>query len=112
MSKVLTRRTVLLATSLGAALVSLQTKAASKAAEIKIDNFVFSPDTLTVAAGATVTWVNHDDIPHSVVEKNGRFHSKALDTNDAFSFNFTAPGEYEYFCGLHPHMTGKIVVQP
>jgi plastocyanin len=110
MPKVLTRRAVLLIAPIGAALVSMRATAEGAAAEIQIENFVFSPDTLTIAAGTTVTWINHDDIPHSVVEKNGLFHSKALDTNDAFSFTFVA-GAYEYFCGLHPHMTGKIVVK-
>lgn len=80
--------------------------------EIKIDNFAFAPQTITVSAGTTMTWINHDDIPHSVVEKNTLFHSKALDTNDSYSFTFKQAGSYDYFCGLHPHMTGKIIVKP
>lgn len=79
--------------------------------EIMIDNFVFAPETLAVAAGTTVSWTNRDDIPHTVVEKNGLFHSKALDTNDSFAFTFNKAGNYDYFCGLHPHMTGKIAVK-
>lgn len=81
-------------------------------AEIKIDNFTFAPEVLTVSAGTTVTWVNHDDIPHSVVDKNSQFRSHALDTDQSYSFTFTQTGSYDYFCGLHPHMMGKIVVKP
>lgn len=79
--------------------------------EVKIDNFVFNPAELTVPVGATVKFVNHDDIPHSVVDKNKAFRSKALDTDDSFTFTFASAGTYDYFCGLHPHMTGKIVVK-
>jgi plastocyanin len=77
---------------------------------VKIDNFTFSPQKLTVKAGTTVTWTNDDDIPHTVTS-TGHFRSKALDTEDKFSFTFTTPGSYEYFCSLHPHMTGTIVVE-
>jgi plastocyanin len=78
--------------------------------EVKIDNFTFAPQKVTVKAGTTVTWINEDDIPHTVVS-TGHFRSKALDTDDKFSFTFTTPGSYEYFCGLHPHMTGTITVE-
>jgi amicyanin len=78
---------------------------------VKIDNFTFSPPTLTVSAGTTVTWKNEDDIPHTVTSTAKVFKSSALDTDDNFSFTFTTPGVYEYFCSLHPHMTGKIVVE-
>jgi plastocyanin len=88
---------------------SAQTKATS--AEVRIDNFAFGPQTLTVPVGATVTWTNGDDIPHSVVSTDGAFKSKALDTDDKFSFTFGKAGTYSYFCGLHPKMTGKVVVQ-
>jgi plastocyanin len=80
-------------------------------AEVKIDNFVYNPQQITVKAGTTVTWVNHDDIPHTVTSKTGIFKSKALDTDDKFSFTFAKPGNYPYFCALHPHMTGTIVVE-
>ena len=80
-------------------------------AEVKIDNFTFNPQQITVKAGATVTWVNHDDIPHTATSKTGVFKSKALDTDDKFSFTFATPGSYPYFCALHPHMTGTIVVE-
>jgi amicyanin len=78
--------------------------------QVKIDNFTFGPQKLTVKVGDTVTWVNEDDIPHTVVS-TGHFRSKALDTEDKYSFTFTAPGTFEYFCGLHPHMQGSIVVE-
>jgi plastocyanin len=78
--------------------------------KVTIDNFTFAPAELKVKVGDTVTWSNHDDIPHTVVSA-GKFRSKALDTDDAFSFTFTAAGEYPYFCSLHPHMTGTIKVE-
>src|ERR1700731_2061326 len=74
---------------------------------ITIDNFTFTPAELTVKVGTTVTWTNHDDIPHTIVSA-GKFRSKALDTDNSFSFTFTAAGDYKYFCSLHPHMTGTI----
>jgi|HubBroStandDraft_6_1064221.scaffolds.fasta_scaffold1156408_1 plastocyanin len=80
-------------------------------AAVKIDNFSFAPATLTVAAGTTVTWVNHDDIPHNVVSTDGLFKSKVIDTDEKFSFTFTKAGTFPYFCGIHPKMTGKVVVQ-
>ena len=79
--------------------------------EVKIDNFTFAPQQVTVKAGDTVTWTNRDDIPHTVTSKTMTFRSKALDTDDKFSFTFTTPGTYVYFCSLHPHMTGTIVVE-
>jgi plastocyanin len=78
--------------------------------EVKIDNFTFGPQKLTAKVGDTVTWTNADDIPHSVVS-TGHFRSKALDTDDKYSFTFTTAGTFEYFCGLHPHMQGTIVVE-
>src|ERR1700731_3467775 len=78
---------------------------------ITIDNFTFSPKELTVAVGTTVKWVNHDDIPHLIVEKKTIFRSKALDTDDSYSFTFTSAGDFDYFCGLHPHMVGKVIVK-
>src|SRR6478609_6278297 len=80
-------------------------------AEVKIDNFSFGPETLTVPVGATVTWVNRDDIPHTVVSTEGVFKSKVRDTDEKFSFTFTKAGTYPYFCSVHPKMTGKVVVQ-
>ena len=77
---------------------------------ITIDNFTFAPAELTVKVGTTVTWTNHDDIPHTIVSA-GKFRSKALDTDNSFSFTFAAAGDYKYFCSLHPHMTGTIKVE-
>ena len=81
-------------------------------ATVTIDNFAFTPDVLTVKPGTTVVFVNHDDIPHLVVADHKEFRSKALDTDDKFEFTFTTAGDFPYFCGLHPHMKGKIVVAP
>jgi plastocyanin len=78
---------------------------------ITIDNFTFSPKELTVPVGTTVKWVNHDDIPHLIVEKKTSFRSKALDTDDSYSYTFTSAGDFDYFCGLHPHMVGKVIVK-
>ena len=83
----------------------------SATVEVKIDNFSFSPATITVAAGTTVRWTNHDDIPHTVVHDKETFKSKTLDTDEQFSYTFTKPGTYDYFCSIHPKMTGKVVVQ-
>jgi amicyanin len=79
---------------------------------VSIDNFTFNPPKLTVKAGTTITWTNKDDIPHGIGSANNAFaRSKALDTDDAFSFTFTTPGTYQYFCYIHPHMVGTIVVE-
>lgn len=83
----------------------------SAKAEVKIDNFSFGPQTVTVPVGTTVTWTNHDDVPHTVVSTDGVFKSKAQDTDDKFSYTFTKAGTYSYFCSIHPKMTGHIVVQ-
>jgi len=80
-------------------------------AEVKIDNFSFGPQTVTVPVGATVIWINHDDIPHTVVSTDGLFKSKVRDTDETFSYTFTKAGTYPYFCSVHPKMTGKVVVQ-
>jgi len=86
--------------------------AASGETHVAIDNFTFNPGTITVPAGTKIVWENNDDIPHSIVETKGKFHSAALDTEDKFGFTFDKAGTFEYFCGLHPHMTGKVVVMP
>ena len=88
-----------------------QQQAPAKAAEVKIDNFSFGPAAVTVAVGTTITWTNHDDIPHTVVSTDGVFKSKVLDTDEKFSFTFDKPGAYPYFCSIHPKMTGKVIVQ-
>jgi plastocyanin len=86
-------------------------QAAAAPAEIKIDNFSFTPQTITIPVGTTVTWTNRDDIPHTVVSTDGLFKSKARDTDEKFSYTFSKPGTYSYFCSLHPKMTGKVIVQ-
>ena len=88
------------------------TAAAPAGPTVKIDNFVFGPGALTVSVGTTVTWINQDDIPHTVAAADKSFKSKVLDSNERFSFTFTRPGEYGYFCSLHPHMVGKVIVKP
>jgi plastocyanin len=81
-------------------------------ATVKIDNFSFGPATITIPVGSTVTWTNNDDVPHVVSsDDNKMFKSKALDTDDHFSFTFTKPGTYNYYCAIHPKMTATIVVQ-
>jgi len=80
-------------------------------AEVKIDNFSFAPETLTVPVGTTVTWTNRDDIPHTVVSTDGVFKSKVRDTDEKFSYTFAKAGTYAYYCSVHPKMTGKVVVQ-
>lgn len=94
-----------------ARLSASSTAAASGATEIKIDNFSFTPATITIKAGTEVRWINRDDIPHTVVADDKSFKSKALDTDEQFSFTFAKPGTYNYFCSIHPKMTAKIVVQ-
>jgi plastocyanin len=78
---------------------------------VNIDNFVFGPQAITVPVGTTVTWINKDDIPHTSVSTDGVFKSKVLDTDERFSYTFTKPGTYPYYCTIHPKMTGKVVVQ-
>ena len=111
-------RSALVAVVLGAVVGSglagsvLVARAQDPASTVSIDNFTFTPQTLTVKPGTTVTWTNKDDIPHGVASANNTFSkSKALDTDDSYSFTFTTPGTYQYFCYIHPHMTGTIVVE-
>src|SRR5216684_1704183 len=78
---------------------------------ITINNLTFSTKELTVAVGTTIKWVNHDDIPHTVVEKQTTFRSKVLDTDNSYSYTFTSAGAFDYFCGLHPHMVGQVIVK-
>jgi plastocyanin len=81
-------------------------------AQVQVDNFTFGPETLTVPVDSTVTWLNKDDVPHVIASNDGVFRSKALDTDDKYSYTFTKPGTYEYFCSVHPKMVGKIIVVP
>ena len=95
----------------GSPSVRASDQASAASAAVKIDNFVFGPQTITVPVGTTVTWTNSDDIPHTSVSTDGVFKSKVLDTDEKFSYTFTKPGTYPYYCTIHPKMTGKVVVQ-
>jgi plastocyanin len=115
-----TVRSALVATALGAATATALSAVvlpgwadtAAAGGTVSIDNFTFGPQTLTVKAGTTVTWTNKDDIPHGIASANNAFtRSRALDTDDGYSFTFTTPGTYQYFCYIHPHMVGTIVVE-
>jgi plastocyanin len=95
----------------GSPSVTANDQASAASVEVKIDNFSFGPQTVTVPVGATVTWTNRDDIPHTVVSTDGVFKSKVRDTDEKFSYTFTKTGTYSYFCSVHPKMTGQIVVK-
>jgi plastocyanin len=111
-------RSIIASTLLGAAVGTvlaagvLFARADNAPTAVSIDNFTFGPQTLTVKAGTTVTWTNKDDIPHGIASADSAFtKSRALDTDDSYSFTFTTPGTYQYFCYIHPHMVGTIVVE-
>jgi amicyanin len=115
-----TVRSALVAAALGAATATLlaavvlpgRAENAGPVSSVSIDNFTFAPQALTVKAGTTVTWTNKDDIPHGIAWVANVFSkSKAMDTDDSYSFTFTTPGTYQYFCYIHPHMTGTLVVE-
>ena len=95
----------------GAGTVTAGAQPKPETMEVKIDNFTFGPAELTVMVGTTITWTNRDDIPHTVVSTDKVFKSKVLDTDEKFSFTFSTPGTFPYFCSIHPKMTGKVVVQ-
>jgi plastocyanin len=99
------------ATSAVWTMTSGQEQPADVAAQVKIDNFNFAPREITVAVGTTITWVNQDDVPHTVVSNDDKFTSKALDTDDKYSFKFTEAGTYEYYCSVHPKMVGRVIVK-
>ena len=105
------RRLALAAILFGMA--SASSAAQASEAQVMIDNFTFSPAEITVAPGTRITWTNRDDIPHTVTAsaEPRAFKSSALDTGDSFAFTFEAPGTYTYFCSLHPHMQGSIIVR-
>ena len=111
-TKMTTKIILFLTLTAAARLLAADLPADAKAGfTVKIDNFSFMPQTLTVRAGTTVTWVNKDDVPHTVTSNDKKFKSRALDTDEKFSFTFSAPGTNSYFCSVHPHMTGRIIVQ-
>ena len=78
--------------------------------QVIVDNFKFAPATIAVPVGATVTWTNHDDVPHNVVSTDKKFASPVLDTDEKFSCTFPAAGTFKYYCSIHPRMTGQVVV--
>jgi plastocyanin len=99
--------------ALAAALALLPLRAFATDAAVTIDNFTFSPSALTVQPGARVIWTNRDDIPHTVTSADDPrvMKSAPMDTGDTFAFTFTRPGKYHYFCSLHPHMEGSVIVE-
>ncbi len=100
------------ATMLAAVVLPTRAQNATPAGAVSIDNFTFTPASLTVKAGTTVTWTNKDDIPHAIAWSDKTIKkSKALDTDDSYAFTFTTPGTYQYFCYIHPHMVGTVVVE-
>jgi len=78
---------------------------------VSIDNFTFKPDVVTIPAGGKITWTNRDDVPHTIKSNDGSFTSAALDTDQTYTRVFAAPGEYAYFCSIHPHMTARVIVK-
>ncbi len=104
-------RRLLLRRALGVGIVmAIGGRAEAVDAEIIVDNFTFSPVPLMVKTGATVMWVNHDDIPHSIVCPALKMKSHPMDTDETFAYRFEQEGTYDYICGLHPHMHGQVVV--
>ena len=118
--KIRNRRFPLVVASLAAATVltfavgvlnGMPNEEASAGPQVTVDNFSFAPATTTIAAGTTVTWTNHDDIPHNVVSPDEKFKSPVLDTDQTFSHTFATAGTYTYYCSIHPRMTGQVVVR-
>lgn len=111
--KLLLIGSIALAAVFGAMRICHAAPTTQPAATVKIENFSFEPRELTVSAGTTVTWVNEDDVPHTATAEGDSpaFDSHALDTDDRFSFTFTKPGNYPYYCKVHPHMKGTINVE-
>jgi plastocyanin len=81
-------------------------------ATVSMDHNTFIPGEITIAPGTTVTWVNNETMPHTVVSPNQGFRSKTLVKDAKFSFTFTTPGDYDYLCSIHPNMKGKVIVKP
>jgi plastocyanin len=112
MTKILLIAAALAAAAPAVAFAGNATPIAANPTVVEIHDMRFNPESLTIAAGTKVTWVNEDDQPHTVTDRNGVFRSAALDTKDTFSYSFAAPGEFTYFCTIHPMMVGRIVVKP
>jgi plastocyanin len=111
--RILTLQAAIVAASalLMSTIATISRAAPAAAASVQIDNFTFKAPTVTVKPGTTVTWTNGDDIPHTVVAKDGSFKSKVLDSGERFSFTFAKPGQFGYYCSIHPHMTGTVIVK-
>jgi plastocyanin len=111
-----TTRRVVLRRALGAgaggliAAIGISLGQAADGTQVTIDNFTFTPAVLHVTAGTQVTWVNHDDIPHSILCPTLNVRSHPMDTDESFSYTFSQPGSFDYVCGIHPHMRGQVVV--
>ncbi len=90
---------------------STQQVAKAEGPQVTINNFQFAPATLTVPAGTTVTWINHDEDTHTVTAANRLFSSQGLDPGQSFTHTFTTPGTYSYYCAIHPHMTATVIVK-
>ncbi|HEX6072461.1 MAG TPA: cupredoxin family copper-binding protein [Sphingomicrobium sp.] len=101
----------LLFTAFAMTIVADEVRGAPPSPTVHIGNFTFNQAAIAVHPGTTVTWVNDDDIPHTIVATGGAFRSKVLDTGDRFSFTFAKAGQFDYFCSLHPHMTGRVIVK-
>jgi plastocyanin len=95
-----------------ALLLALGSTAHAENVIVRIENFTFNPPEITIRPGTTVTWENSDNIPHSIIEDQTKFRSAVLDTGETFSMTFVDASDVGYFCGLHPHMKGKVVVSP
>jgi len=102
--------TLLLMASASASLVLIAERSTAPNV-ITIESFAFAPERLTVTAGTTVTWINRDETPHTVVSNDKTIRSAGLDTGNRFQYRFTTPGTFFYHCSLHPQMTGTIIVQ-
>src|SRR5215469_4207609 len=102
---------ILMVAALSLPVTSKADDVGTNAVEVKIDNFNFTPPVLIVSAGTKVTWVNKDDVPHTITSDDKLFGSRAMDTDDKFSFTFQTPGTYSYYCSVHPKMTGKVIVK-
>lgn len=111
MSKIVMLWAALAATAAGPLAASAASAAEARTAIIEIRGMKFEPATLTIAAGTRVTWVNDDTMPHTVADKGHVFRSAALDVKDQYSFTFATPGDFTYFCTLHPFMVGRVIVR-
>jgi plastocyanin len=82
----------------------------ARAVDVNIAKFAYGPKEITVAPGTKVTWINHDETPHTVTSNDKSFGSKGLDTDDKFEHTFANEGDFTYYCTIHPFMTGVVHV--